>query len=215
MSVVVLVGGARSGKSSLAVEIGRRHQATGSAVTVVATAPAVDDDMAARIERHRAERPAGWATIEEPVDLVGALGRSGDDVAIVDCLTLWVSNLMWRGDGDDDIEILARRAASAAGDRAAPTIVVTNEVGLGVHPDTDLGRRYRDLLGRVNATWAAVADTTLLLVAGRALELHDPARLLGLDHLAPSPPAVPAPSRSAAPSGDAGRDRADARPARR
>jgi adenosyl cobinamide kinase/adenosyl cobinamide phosphate guanylyltransferase len=95
-------------------------------------------------------------------------------LAIVDCLTLWTSNLMWHELDDDDIRSRARDTARAASERAEPTVVITNEVGLGVHPETDLGRRYRDLLGWVNQTWAAVSDPALLLVAGRAIRLDDP-----------------------------------------
>jgi adenosylcobinamide kinase/adenosylcobinamide-phosphate guanylyltransferase len=169
--LTVLLGGARSGKSSLAVEIGRRHPA---AVTFVATSPALDDDLTGRIARHRAERPAEWHTIEEPLDVAGALAAAGDDLVLVDCLTLWVSNLLHRGDSDDAVEALSLRTAACAADRTAPTVVVTNEVGLGVHPTTDLGRRYRDLLGRVNQQWVAQADVALFLVAGRAVPLTDP-----------------------------------------
>jgi adenosylcobinamide kinase / adenosylcobinamide-phosphate guanylyltransferase len=170
--LTLLLGGARSGKSALAVEIGRRH--TGG-VTFIATSPPPDDDhdLAGRIARHRAERPS-WPTIETPIDLAEALDRAGDDLAIVDCLTLWVSNLVRRGDSDEAVEQLAADVACRGAHRTAPTVVVTNEVGLGVHPATDLGRRYRDLLGRVNQRWAAVADRALLLVAGRAIPLADP-----------------------------------------
>ena len=92
---------------------------------------------------------------------------------IVDCLTLWVSNLLWRGDDEQVITAAAREAATATAARAAPTVVITNEVGLGVHPETDVGRQFRDVLGRVNQIWAAAAERSLLLVAGRALPLHD------------------------------------------
>jgi adenosylcobinamide kinase / adenosylcobinamide-phosphate guanylyltransferase len=172
--MTLLLGGARSGKSALAVEIGRRHE---GAVTFIATSPPIDGDLRDRIARHRAARPA-WPTIEEPVDLCGALASAGGDLAIVDCLTLWVNNLQQRGDGDDEVEAAAADAAAVASGRGAPTIVITNEVGLGVHPPTELGRRYRDLLGRVNQRWAAAADTALLLVAGRAIPLTDPWTLL-------------------------------------
>ena len=168
--MTVLLGGARSGKSALAVELGRRHV---GGVTFVATSPPIDGDLSARIARHRAERP-DWPTIEEPLDLVGALARAGDDLVLLDCLTLWVSNLLLRGDADADVEALSTATATAAADRTGPTVVISNEVGLGVHPTTDLGRRYRDLLGRVNQRWAAAADTSLLLVAGRAIPLTDP-----------------------------------------
>lgn len=174
MTLTLLIGGARSGKSSLAVDIGHRHHAAGIAVTYIATAPALDDDMADRIERHRKERPPTWATIEEQFDLIAALAQVPSGLVIVDCLTLWTSNLMWRDLTDDAIGDLAAETARIAAARDDPTVAITNEVGLGVHPETELGRRYRDVLGRVNQVWAAVADPALLLVAGRATRLDDP-----------------------------------------
>jgi adenosylcobinamide kinase / adenosylcobinamide-phosphate guanylyltransferase len=168
--MTVLLGGARSGKSALAVEIGMRHA---GGVTFVATSPPIDGDLSARIARHRAERPA-WPTIEEPLDLAGALTRAGDDLVVLDCLTLWVSNLLLRGDADADVEALSTATATAAAERTGPTVVISNEVGLGIHPENDLGRRYRDLLGRVNQHWAGRADVALLLVGGRAVPLTDP-----------------------------------------
>jgi adenosylcobinamide kinase/adenosylcobinamide-phosphate guanylyltransferase len=173
-AITLLLGGARSGKSALAVELGRRHP---GAVTFVATCPPFDGDLGDRIARHRAERP-DWPTVEEPCDLTGAMRAAGDDLVLVDCLTLWVNNLIHRGDADDAVEALAVAAADEAAARPAPTVLISNEVGMGVHPDTPLGRRYRDLLGRVNQTWASRADTTLLLVAGRAVRLDDPWKLL-------------------------------------
>jgi len=172
--LTLLVGGARSGKSSLAVDIGHRHHAAGIPVTYIATAPVLDDDMADRVEHHRDERPAEWSTIEEEVDLVGALTQVESGLAIVDCLTLWTSNLMWRDLTDGEIRKRSNDAALAAGARVEPTVVITNEVGLGIHPETDLGRRYRDVLGWVNQGWAEVADPALLLVAGQAVPLTDP-----------------------------------------
>jgi adenosyl cobinamide kinase/adenosyl cobinamide phosphate guanylyltransferase len=168
--MTVLLGGARSGKSALAVEIGRRHAA---GVTFVATSPPIDDDLSGRIARHRAERPT-WPTIEEPLDLAGAVATAADDLVLVDCLTLWVNNLLHRGDSDAEIESLSSATAASVAARTAPTVVISNEVGLGVHPETDLGRRYRDLLGRVNQQWTREADVALLLVAGRATPLSDP-----------------------------------------
>lgn len=178
MALTLLIGGARSGKSSLAVEIGYRHHAAGIPVTYIATAPRVegtdDADMADRIERHRRERPATWATIEEELDLIDALASVDDGLAIVDCLTLWTSNLMWRELEECEIRTLATAAAAAAATRPEPTVAITNEVGLGVHPETGIGRRYRDVLGFVNQAWAEVADPSLLLVAGRATRLDNP-----------------------------------------
>jgi adenosyl cobinamide kinase/adenosyl cobinamide phosphate guanylyltransferase len=176
--LTVLLGGARSGKSSLAVELGQRYDGP---VSFIATAPALDDDMAERIERHVAERPPEWTTIEESTDLIAALDAAGGTLAIVDCLTLWTSNMMWEGRSDTEIERRAVEAARHAAVRSAPTVVVSNEVGLGVHPETDLGRRYRDLLGRVNQAWVAESTRSLFLVAGRAFALHDPFHDLGED----------------------------------
>jgi adenosylcobinamide kinase / adenosylcobinamide-phosphate guanylyltransferase len=171
MSLTLLLGGARSGKSSLAVEIGRRFDGP---VTYVATAPVVDDDMADRIERHRDERPASWRTIEEEVDLDGAIRSVDEGLVIVDCVTLWTSNLMWREIDDDEIRRRAADAAATCAARSERVVVISNEVGLGVHPEAELGRRYRDLLGWVNQSFAAVADPALLLVAGKAVVLSDP-----------------------------------------
>jgi adenosyl cobinamide kinase/adenosyl cobinamide phosphate guanylyltransferase len=169
-SLTLLLGGARSGKSSLAVELGRRHP---GGVTFLATSPVIDGDLAARVARHRAERPA-WPTIEEPLDVAAALATAGDDLVVLDCLTLWVSNQLHRGDTDAEVEARSAATACAAARRSGPTVAITNEVGLGVHPETELGRRYRDLLGRVNQQWAAAADVALFLVAGRAIPLTDP-----------------------------------------
>lgn len=184
LGFTLLVGGARSGKSSLAV---RLAVASRCPVTFVATAGAGDDDMAARIAHHRAERPAHWTTVEEEVDLLAAVeridaGSSRDDGAmsfvVVDCVTMWVANLLGAGRSDDQV----RQAAVALGDglagRAAASVVIANEVGMGIHPETELGRRYRDLLGWVNADLAARARRSLLLVAGRALRLEEPMDLV-------------------------------------
>jgi adenosylcobinamide kinase / adenosylcobinamide-phosphate guanylyltransferase len=171
--LTLLIGGARSGKSSMAVELGRRHDGP---VTFIATLVPFDDALRDRASRHREGRPS-WPTIQEPHDLNGALNRA-EGLVILDCLTLWVNNLVFRGDGDNEIEAAAVSAASTAAVRADPTVVVTNEVGLGVHPETELGLRYRDLLGRVNQCWAENADRVLLIVAGRAVALEDPWTLL-------------------------------------
>ena len=170
MSLTFLLGGARSGKSALALELASR--ASGP-VTFIATATAGDEEMAARIAAHRDERPADWVTVEEPLRLREAL-EAAEGTAVVDCLSLWVANLIETG--ADDIEAQAAAAAAAAAMRN--TIAVSNEVGLGVVPATPLGRHYRDVLGRVNATWADAAAATLLVVAGRALPLASPWELV-------------------------------------
>lgn len=170
MSLTFLLGGARSGKSTLATELA---SSSGGRVTVIATGEARDDEMAARIAAHRAERPAEWGTVEEPLELAAALAAvPAESAVIVDCLSLWVANLIERGDDDGDVEALSARVADVARKRTPPTIVVSNEVGLGIVPASPLGRRYRDVLGRVNAQWAAVADEAALVVAGRKLRLQ-------------------------------------------
>jgi adenosylcobinamide kinase/adenosylcobinamide-phosphate guanylyltransferase len=164
--LVFLVGGARSGKSALAVQLAA---ATGAPVVFVATAEARDDEMAERIARHRASRPPEWELVEEPLELRTALEAARPDATVVvDCLSLWVSNVLELG---RDAEAEARDAAVLAAERGR-TIAVSNEVGLGIVPATPLGRLYRDVLGRVNAVWADAADEALLVVAGRLLRLE-------------------------------------------
>jgi adenosyl cobinamide kinase/adenosyl cobinamide phosphate guanylyltransferase len=167
----LLIGGARSGKSAFAVEIGRRHAGE---VVFIATAEPFDDDMRSRIDHHRMDRP-DWPTIEAPLDLGDAIAAAPDDaMLIVDCLTVWVNNeLHHRG------AVTADDLAAALVSRDGPSVVITNEVGLGVHPETELGRTYRDELGRINQAVAEVAATTLLMVAGRAIRLGDPWKELG------------------------------------
>ena len=149
----------RSGGATRAVSRSwpRRRRSTATSPSASpATAPSA---RRGRRSRSRSTSPARCA-------------RAGDDLVIVDCLTLWVNNLLHRGDADADIEALSRSTAAAAADRPGRTVVISNEVGLGVHPETELGRRYRDLLGRVNQHWAQAADVALLLVAGRAVAAH-------------------------------------------
>jgi adenosyl cobinamide kinase/adenosyl cobinamide phosphate guanylyltransferase len=167
MAMTLLLGGAASGKSRSAAALAAR---TGRSVTVIATAEALDDEMAARIARHRRERPQGWAVIEEPLDLTGAVERARG-ATIVDCLTLWVSNLLGDDLGDEEIADRAAAAAKACAARPEPTIVISNEVGSGIVPMNPLARRYRDVLGRVNAMFADEADVVALMVAGRAMRL--------------------------------------------
>jgi adenosylcobinamide kinase/adenosylcobinamide-phosphate guanylyltransferase len=163
MTLVVLVGGARSGKSRLALERAVEP------VVFIATGEALDDEMAERIERHRSERPESWVTIEEPVELERAVKEvPAGATAIVDCLSLWVANVL----DSPEVEEAAASAVRAAAARDGLTIAVTNEVGLGIVPDNALARRYRDVLGRVNAIWVEAADEAYLVVAGRTLRLE-------------------------------------------
>jgi adenosylcobinamide kinase/adenosylcobinamide-phosphate guanylyltransferase len=168
MALTLLLGGARSGKSTLAL---RRARLVGAPVVFVATAEALDAEMTERIARHRAERDPRWTTVEEPLELAGALRAAPVEAcAIVDCLSLWVANLIRRDLDERAIAALATEAAAVAAQREV-TIAVSNEVGMGVVPPYELGRRYRDVLGRVNALWADVAAESLLVVAGRTLAL--------------------------------------------
>lgn len=162
MTLVVLLGGARSGKSLRAVKLAAE---AGAPVTFVATGEGRDEEMEARIESHRRERPAGWVTIEEPLDLRAALESAvAGSTVVVDCLSLWVANLLEQGREPDDL-------APLAASRPGLTIAVSNEVGLGIVPVNELARRYRDLLGRVNAAWVAASDEAFLCVAGRTIPL--------------------------------------------
>lgn len=147
----------------------------------IATCPRIDGDaeLAERIGAHRAERPPQWTTVEVEHDLAPAIAGAGDAATvIVDCLTLWVANLLFRGDTADEIDRASTAALAAAGARRGETLVVTNEVGLGIVPADARTRAYRDVLGRVNQGWVAAADRALLLVAGLALPLQDPGELL-------------------------------------
>ncbi len=168
MGYVLVLGGARSGKSRLADHLGRE---AGAHVTFIATATADDSEMAVRIARHRGSRPADWSTVEAPLELHAAISSvPATDFVIVDCLTLWVSNLMGAGQSADEIRAMAADVARTLAHRRG--VVVTNEVGLGIVPANELARAYRDLLGAVNVTFADCAERSLLMVAGRALELN-------------------------------------------
>ena len=167
MGYVLVLGGARSGKSRLADRLARQAR---TPVTFIATATAGDSEMAERIARHRSGRPPDWSTVEAPLELSAAISSVVEShFLIVDCLTLWVSNLM--GAGQTGEEILGRGAEVAALLASRRGVVVTNEVGLGIVPANDLARAYRDLLGAVNVAFADCAERSLLMVAGRALEL--------------------------------------------
>lgn len=172
---VLVLGGVRAGKSALAVA---RARALGGRVVFVATAEAGDEEMAARIARHRAERPPSWRTIEVPTALASALTTlEGDaDVVIVDCLNLWVANLLHKRPelSDADLGAEAGQLEAAIRDARFSLILVSNEVGWGVHPETALGRRFRDALGLVNQAAARAADEVLLMVAGCAMVVKSP-----------------------------------------
>ena len=167
----LLVGGARSGKSDLAVQLGESWP---DQVTFVATATAGDADMTARISQHQNERPAGWTLVESPnFSATHAEALAVDDLVILDCVTLLVSNLMFADNAESAINRHITELGQVLASRAAPTLVVSNEVGLGIHPETELGRIYRDTLGRANRSLAAAAETSLFVAAGKVLPLHE------------------------------------------
>lgn len=180
--LTLILGGARGGKSALAE---RLAAASGRPVLFVATMEPGDDETRARIAAHRASRPPGWRTVEEPIALLDALGQSRPgDFIIIDCITLWVSNLLLSGIGDADTatagEIHAAVAATLplAAQLAAwcaafdgEVAVVSNEVGAGVVPAYPLGRAFRDAIGTANRALAARADRVYYAIAGLALEI--------------------------------------------
>ncbi len=167
--LVLVTGGARSGKSSLAVRLAADLS---ERVCYVATCELRDDEMSERIRRHRAERPDSWRTIEEPVDVSGVIDGldPGEwDVVLIDCLTLWVANMMGDLPPADFEQQAAERAAALAGACrrfAGDVIIVTNEVGSGIVPDNELARVFRDAAGRCNQTIGAEADEVYLTAAG-------------------------------------------------
>ena len=165
-TITLITGGARSGKSMQALKLALPYRRK----FFVATGEALDDEMTARIEFHRTTRPPDFQTVEEPVQVVASIEKlsKSADLVVIDCLTLWVSNLMQRHDRDDD-RVLAEadKLAAALKEASFASIVVTDEVGSGIVPtDHAESRRFRDLLGWTNQKIAAVADQVLLMVAG-------------------------------------------------
>ena len=173
--VILITGGSRSGKSRQAQGIAEEE---GNRKVFVATCPRVDAEMAARIERHREERAGkGWETVEETVDLVGVLARIAGDAVLVDCLTLWINNLLFAGEpsaelvDEDWVEARCGELLEVCRGRQGTVVFVTNEVGLGIVPDNPLARRYRDLVGRCNQVMARGADRVIFMVSGLPLIL--------------------------------------------
>ena len=171
-SSLLVLGGARSGKSRFAVA----SQPRNARVAFVATAQPGDADMTARIARHRAERPREWRTVEEAFELAAALRAldRGVDAVLVDCITFWAANRLLRGDSDEAILAEAETLAALTRGGRFPLTFVSNEVGEGVHPETADGLRFRDLLGLVNQRLAAACDHVVLMVAGIPLTVKAP-----------------------------------------
>ena len=164
--LTLVLGGARSGKSRHAQILA---MATPPPWVYVATAQALDDEMVERIAKHKAARRDGWSTIEEPIELTRAVAHAPESAPlVVDCITLWLSNLMLAG---HDVDAAVGQFIKCLDGRKAPTIVVSNEVGTGLVPDTPLGRAFRDQAGIVNQNLAVSAHNVLFMVAGLALPL--------------------------------------------
>jgi adenosylcobinamide kinase / adenosylcobinamide-phosphate guanylyltransferase len=167
--VTLVLGGARSGKSRYAEWLIGTHP---QPWVYIATAEAKDNEMAKRIAEHKARREAGWRTIEAPHDLADALAAAPEGSAVlVDCLTLWLSNLMA---GAFDIEAQVVRLLQALAGRSGPTVLVSNEVGLGIVPDNALARRFRDAQGLLNQRIAAQAARVVMMVAGLPVAVKSP-----------------------------------------
>ncbi|MEK9672173.1 MAG: bifunctional adenosylcobinamide kinase/adenosylcobinamide-phosphate guanylyltransferase [Rhodospirillaceae bacterium] len=167
--LTLILGGQRSGKSQLAERL--IEDAAGGGV-YIATAEAADGEMQARIDAHRARRGAGWRTVEEPVDpLAAVLEHAGPNTPVlIDCLTLWLSNLMAAG---RDVPAAVDALAAGLGDSPGPVVIVSNEVGLGVIPMNAMAREFADHAGRANQRLARAADRVLLSLAGLYIALKD------------------------------------------
>lgn len=162
----LFVGGARSGKSRLALATAERHAGP---LHYLATAEIGDAEMAERIAMHQAERSARWQAVECPLDLPEAISARSKGVILVDCLTLWLSNLML---GGHPIERRSEDLLAAIAATQLPLVIVTNEVGLGIVPAHPLGREFRDVAGRLNQKVAARMDAAYFIVSGMVLPLH-------------------------------------------
>jgi adenosylcobinamide kinase / adenosylcobinamide-phosphate guanylyltransferase len=180
MNRVTLVGGGvRSGKSAFALRLAMRHDGPRA---FVATAEAFDDEMRARIARHVAERADRFDTVEAPRALEDAVARlhGRAEVVVIDCLTLWLSNLLLAGEDSPAIEARVEALASALRDAPFASIVVTNEVGMGIVPESELGRRFRDVAGRAHQALARRAGHLYLATLGVVVRLR-PAPVLVVD----------------------------------
>ncbi len=169
----LITGGARSGKSAYGEALIAAHPVSaGSRPLYLATAESGDEEMAARIRRHRSRRGENWDTIEEPLDIAGVIEAHIDRAIVVDCLTLWLSNLLAAG---RDPALEGGRLVEVLGAAPGPVVVITNEVGQGIVPGNALARRFRDEAGLLNQSIAAIAHHVILMAAGLPMTLKGPA----------------------------------------
>jgi adenosylcobinamide kinase/adenosylcobinamide-phosphate guanylyltransferase len=171
--LLLVTGGARSGKSRYAVE---RARAWGSRVLYVATCQPADEEMWERVRRHQAERPQTWTTLESGSNVLPAIREHGPrtDGILLDCLTLYVSNLLLSGSGENEVTQQVEELCSGLHNLGKPVVVVTNEVGWGVVPETPLGRLFRDAAGRANQVAARQAQEVVLMVSGLPIVVKHP-----------------------------------------
>ena len=168
-SLILIGGSVRSGKSALALALARKVEGRRG---YLATGEEVDEEMRARIARHRKDRGSGFETLEEPVDILGALGRcQGAGCVVVDCLTFWVSNLLLRGEWPAAIEERTEEVRAFLAKRPFPVILVTNEVGMGVVPERALARAFRDACGLAQQAFSREADEVYFAAMGTMLRL--------------------------------------------
>jgi len=168
--LIYVSGGARSGKSGYAQ---RLVEASPGELLYVATAAAGDDEMATRIALHQQQRGARWATLEEPCEVLDKLpaAAQGKGGVLFDCVTLWLSNLMLRGDDDRKILEAVARLPGIVRDFSGSVVLVSNELGSGIVPENQLARRFRDLAGSANQQLAAAADQAWVVISGIPLQL--------------------------------------------
>ena len=166
INVTLVLGGCRSGKSGFALQTAGAIPAERR--VFVATSMPLDDEMKARVERHRAERGAGWTTVEAPLALAEAIAENARDgsVILVDCLTLWISNLLLSTGASAAVEARILRLIETLAQAACPVVLVSNEVGAGIVPENKLARQFRDLAGTANQAVAAAAHLVVWVVAG-------------------------------------------------
>lgn len=170
--ITLILGGARSGKSSYALKLAGESQ---QPVTFIATAQALDDEMSSRIKKHKTERPADWQTLELPLNIAQNVSQIKSDIAILDCVTLWVTNLLMQFVKDDLVDetpfiqaaqVETENLLLAIGKSGQEWLIISNEVGLGLVPPYQMGRVYRDALGWVNQRLAQEAQQVIVMVAG-------------------------------------------------